>query len=85
MLKLMWQDYVLSIGLIVFGLALIPTIRGNTKPPLSTSVPTALVQYVFVITFASLNLWFSTLGSLVIGTLWTVLAVQAYQKTKGHK
>ncbi len=55
----MWQDYVLAGGTIVFNIALIPAIKGTDKPPFLTSIPTALVLYIFSFSFASLQLWFS--------------------------
>ena len=80
MLKAMWQDYVFSIGLIVFNIALIPAIRSKTKPPLGTSVPTALIQCIFVVAFASLEMWLSVAGTIVLALLWSTLAAQKLQQ-----
>lgn len=77
----MWQDYALTLGLIVFNLALIPAIFSKYKPPLITSMPTVVFQYLFAVTFITLHLWFSAVGSFINGTLWGILA---YQKYKGR-
>lgn len=80
MITVMWQDYVITIGLVVFCLSLIPAIRAEHKPPLMTSMPTAFFQYVFLVTFASLELWLSAVGASVLAVLWTTLAVQKYRQ-----
>jgi len=78
----MWQDYVLTLGLIVFNLALLPVLKSKEKPPLITSVPTVVFQYAFALTFITLHLWFSAAGSFVNGTLWGILAYQVNKRPK---
>lgn len=74
-----WQDIVLSIGQWVFFVALVPAILGKeTKPPLSTSVPTAAIAVVFAFVYSTLALWVSALSSLLVSAAWAVLAVQRY-------
>ena len=81
----MWQDYIITIGLIVFSIALLPSVFGKQKPPLLTSIPTALVQFVFSVTFATLNLWFSAISQLISGILWAVIAVQVLRARKHNQ
>lgn len=76
----MWQDFVFTIGIIVFTIALIPAIFAKQKPPLATSIPTALFQFVFMVTYTTLGLWFSGASSLLCGSLWAVLAIQRYRQ-----
>ena len=75
---MIWQDWVFGIGTIVFSLALIPAILGKEKPPLSTSLSTGSILFVFAVTQASLSLWFACVMSVVAGCLWITLTVQKY-------
>lgn len=77
----MWQDYVFTIGIIIFAIALIPAIFSDQKPPLATSIPTAFFQFVFMATYITLGLWFSSGASLFCGSLWAVLAIQRYRQS----
>ena len=80
---MVWQDLVFAVGAWIFIIALIPTIRGRGKPPLSTSVPTGLVLIVYVFTFATLNLWYSVISTGILGILWLYLGWQKHtQKLK---
>lgn len=80
----MWQDFVFSIGSIVFCIALMPTILGKAKPPLLTAAPIALVLFIFALTYASLNLWFASTTTLLTSVLWTIVATQVVLGRK-HK
>lgn len=71
-----WQDFVITAGSIVFGVALIPMIRGKDKPPLLTSVPTATFLTAFVGVYGSLGLWLSTVVGAFSALAWWVLVVQ---------
>jgi len=73
-----WQDWVITIGQIIFIVSLIPTLKGKDKPPVSTSVPTGIVLLVFGITQYSLGLVASTFTSAILGTLWIAVGVQKY-------
>jgi hypothetical protein len=78
----MWQDWVFSIGGFVVLLSLVPTIRGDQKPALTTSAMTVVLMGVFTFTMATLGLWLSALANAGIGVAWGVLAVQRYTATK---
>jgi hypothetical protein len=73
---MLWQDYVLTIGSIVFAVALIPAIVAKEKPPLSTSVPTFFFLYLFSFVYLTLHLWLSTVTTLITGSMWLILAIQ---------
>ena len=72
------QDLILTLGSLVFVVALIPTVLGKHKPALSTSVSTGLVLFVFVGVYISLRLWFTAATTFLTGSLWIALAVQKY-------
>ena len=73
-----WQDFVLSSSLLVFNIALLPSVKGRHKPRLTTSVITAVFLVPEIIVFASLSLWYSLTMTTLNCCLWTTLAVQRY-------
>ena len=72
----MWQDTVIAIAQLAFLPSMIPTIIGNDKPALSTSIMNAIIVTIIVITFATLELWFSVFTGAITATIWTILAIQ---------
>lgn len=81
----MWQDYVISICIAVFIIALIPSIRGTNKPELSSCLTTAAVQLVLTTTYLTLNLWYSVGTGILLLGCWSTLAFQQWQKRKNTK
>ena len=79
---MIWQDLVFAGGASLFSIALIPTIRSNEKPPLATTVPTALALFVFSATSLTLDLFFTAVTQVISACLLSVLAVQQYTKHK---
>lgn len=75
-----WQDIVLTVGIIVMNLALIPSILGEDKPQLSTSITTATILGIFSVVYISLGLVFTTFVSIISCILWAILAYQSYAK-----
>lgn len=80
-----WQDWVLSAGLFIFSIALVPTILGKEKPALSTSFITGSVLLIFAFVYATLSLWFSAVSVIINGLLWLTLFVQKYLQIKQLK
>ena len=78
--SMVWQDIILSIGSWLFIIALIPSILGKNKPPISTSVLTGSVLAVFSLTYATLELWLSVASTALLSLAWFLLAVQKYRK-----
>ena len=78
----MWQDWVIMTGQWIMGVALIPAVFAKEKPPLKTSIPTAIFMMVFSFTFSTLGFWGSTASSFFGGVLWVILAVQKYRITR---
>ncbi len=75
-----WQDTVISIGQFAMVSALVPTIRGKAKPPLSTSLLTASVLLSFCVAFATLGLWLSVISSAAATAAWIILAKQKLEQ-----
>jgi hypothetical protein len=73
-----WQDILLSLSLLAFNVALIPSVVGRQKPRLATSILTAVFLIPEIIVFASLHLWYSFTMTLINTALWATLAFQRY-------
>lgn len=77
-----WQDFVFTIGNVIFIFALIPSITGKDKPPVLTSLPSSIVLLTFSFAFATLGLWWSAFVTLIVSILWLILAIQKYKSSK---
>lgn len=77
-----WQDIVLSISVLAFSVALLPSLLGKQKPRIATSLLTALFLLPEVIVFFSLSLWYSFAMALINAVLWFALAAQRYVQIK---
>lgn len=71
-----WQDAVFTVGSVLNGVALVPTVLGKSKPALSTSLLTGFTLAVYGLTFITLGLVFSAVAISVTAALWFALAVQ---------
>lgn len=79
-MNMAWQDLVLGGGNIIFFIALIPSILSPHKPAIATSVMTASVLSIYSVTFFTLDLTFSMLGSALTALAWWTLAYQEFRK-----
>lgn len=79
-----WQDWVMSFATFVLGASLIPTIRGDDKPALSTSILTTVFVGVIAAVMASMGLWLSAFANAIIVVAWGVITTQKYQQITGE-
>ena len=77
-----WQDIILSIGQIVFIIALLPSVFSKDKPALATSVITGITLMIFAFTYATLSLTNAAISAVIVSLLWFVLAIQKYKQQK---
>ena len=80
-----WQDWVFSIGGLLVLISLIPTIRAEQKPALTTGVMTAVLVLIFASTMITLHLWLAAVTNYGIAAAWGVLAVQSYRQQQRTK
>ncbi len=80
-----WHDIALSISVLAFNVALIPSLTGIQKPRMTTSVMTALFLVPEIIVFFSLNLWYSFAMALLNAIFWSILAYQRYVQVSNNK
>ena len=78
-----WQDLVLTVGQVIFVIALLPTVVGRDKPALQTSVLTSAVSFSFMAVYISLSVPFASLTAALNGTMWLVLALQEWRRKSG--
>jgi hypothetical protein len=72
------QDFILTVGSVIFLIALLPMLQATEKPVIKTSLTTGIVLCVFSATYASLELYFSAVMTLLSGGIWLTLAWQKY-------
>lgn len=72
----MWQDVVLTVGSLVFMVALLPSLLSEHKPAPWTSFTTATTLYVFAAVDATLGLTFTAATTALTATLWIALLIQ---------
>jgi hypothetical protein len=74
---MLWQDWVFTVGELVFSIALIPSLVSKyDKPDRWTCGITTMVLWVFVPAYWSLELDFATWSGVLAATLWTILWIQ---------
>jgi hypothetical protein len=75
-----WQDIVLSVGSWIFIIALLPSLLGKDKPPVSTSLLTGGILLVYVLVYLTLHLWLSVASTAILGIAWLALGAQKFFK-----
>ncbi|OGL31134.1 hypothetical protein A3F37_02015 [Candidatus Saccharibacteria bacterium RIFCSPHIGHO2_12_FULL_41_12] len=78
-----WQDYVFSLGSLVFTIALLPSVRSSDKPHIKTSIITAVVLTIFAGAYFSMHFYWSATVTFANAIIWYILFLQKYvQHTK---
>jgi heme O synthase-like polyprenyltransferase len=75
-----WQDIVISICQTSFLVALVPSIKSNHKPAVTTSVMYAILLCVIAFSLATLHLWLSAITALAGAVPWFILALQKHKQ-----
>jgi len=70
-----WQDLAFAVGSMIGILSLVPTLRDHTSVvPRRTSVVSVLLGGLYTVTFVSLGMWLSAVGSVATATVWFGIA-----------
>jgi hypothetical protein len=77
-----WQDWAFAVGGFFFIVSLVPTMRGEQKPALTTCIMSVVIVTVFTATMASLELWLSALANAGIAVCWAIISMQRYAMNK---
>lgn len=73
---MIWQEIVFTAGSIVSMVVLAPTLTDRTATvPLGTSLPSALLGFIYGAAFVSMGLVFSAVGAFATGLLWSLIAL----------
>lgn len=80
-----WQDFVLSLCILCFNIALLPTLLSRHKPHVTTGIITAAFQIVAFSVYATLHLWYTGSMCLVNSLLWTIIVIQKLEMDKRPK
>jgi len=73
---MIWQDLIFMIGGFIFAPSLLFIIKAKDKPPIATSLPTAIVLTVYLICYATMNFWLAFISTGLTAICWWVLFVQ---------
>lgn len=72
---MIWQDAVFLVGSMTSVAFLYPTLRNTAaRVPRATSVPSMIIGGVYSLTFFSLGMTFSAVGSFAACTMWSLIA-----------
>ena len=82
----MWQDYVIAIVSLLFGVILLPQFKdtwtGKTILNLYTAGLTTIGLYILGFTFITLNMWISVTAEFISGSVWLLLFILSYKNKK---
>jgi len=79
---MVWQDWVLSFATMMLGMSLIPTIRSDDKPALSTSILTTVFVFVIGTTMVTMELWLSAAMNYLIVLGWGTITLQKLRQIR---
>lgn len=68
-----WQDWVISVGQLLFFFALLPSVFSVNKPHWTSSLMTGTILLVFTYTFWTLGLRWGSVTSALVGGTWLLL------------
>ena len=72
---MIWQDLVFLVGSMTSVMFLYPTLRdAAARVPRATSIPSMLIGGVYSMTFFTMGMEFSALGSFSACTMWSLIA-----------
>jgi hypothetical protein len=78
-----WQEIVLTIGQLVFIIALLPSILSKDKPEIWTSILTGTVALSIAITYITMSIPIAAISAFLNFVAWSILAIQKYKQN--HK
>ncbi|WP_226039508.1 hypothetical protein [Natrinema sp. DC36] len=71
---MMWQDLIFLAGSVLSIVFLAPTVRDVTANiPLASSVPSMTIGAVYAVTYATMGMRFSAVGSLGVAVMWSLI------------
>lgn len=80
-----WQAIVLTLGQVVFIIALFPSIFSKDKPEIWTSILTGTVALSISVTYTTLSLKLAAISAFFNFVAWAILAIQKMRQIKKSK
>ena len=84
-----WQDLVIAIVSLMFGVILLPQLRdvyhGRTTLNLYTAGLTTIGLFILTITFFTMQFWVSFIADFISGVIWFLLFVFSIRNIKKQK
>lgn len=77
---MIWQDWSFTIGSLILTIGILPMVKHQHKPPLSSSIPVVLVLAVFCINYVTLGFVAAPIIESLQTLLWGVLVVQRWRE-----
>lgn len=71
-----WRDVIMTVGGVIFFVALVPSVFGDSKPEMLTSLTTAITLTSFVIVYKSLDLHYAFITNSLAALCWWILFFQ---------
>ena len=81
----MWQDYVIAVVSLLFGVILFPQLRdvwNGQSLNITTSALTTVGLYVLVFTFATMEYWVSMIADIFSGSVWLLIFILSWRNCK---
>lgn len=76
-----WQDLAIALMYIPFNLALIPSLRSKHKPHLTTSIVTALCNFIVAFADLTLGLYVAAIAVTLNASIWVILSFQKFKES----
>ena len=85
----MWQDYLIAIISLLFGLILLPQLRdtwlGKTSLNIYTSTLTTIGLFILAGTFLTIGYWTSFTADILSGVIWFFLFLFSFRNIRKGK
>ena len=77
-----WQEALLTLGQIVFIVALLPSVFSNDKPEIWTSIITGTVALSIAVTYVTMRMPVAAVSAFFNFVFWSILALQKSRQIK---
>jgi hypothetical protein len=72
---MMWQDLVFLAGSVLSIVFLAPTLQNKTaRIPLGSSIPSLAIGSIYTVTYTTMGMTFSAVGSAGVAIMWSLIA-----------
>lgn len=77
---MVWQDAAFMAGGFIFAPSLVfSALQREGKPPLKTSLPTAIVLSVYLVCYSTMGFWLAFVSTALTAVMWYILSWQRWR------